>query len=714
MKCSYVRFPQHPQLFRRTACNTELMKVVKSSSGTTSFYPVQLFCSQSLVTSIKLLVKRHGFLEKCEQNRFSTSNVGVFRDIEDGEVWKSFFDSYGKPFFSQPYNYGLCLNVDWFQPFKHSTYSAGAVYISILNLPRSERFKKENVLLCGIIPGPHEPKTMNTYLRPLVDDLKELWRGVAMESSYGIPVYIRAALICTSCDIPASRKVSGFLGHNAYHACSRCLKAFPTDAFGKKPDYSGMNRDEWPLRSLDNHRYQAERHKVATTRDEQKKIEREHGCRYSILLELPYYDVIRFCVVDPMHNLLLGTAKHMMSVWTSNGIINKSDLASIQEKVDSFVTPPDIERIPLKISSSFSGFTAEQWRNWTLIYSLFSLKGILPHQHYNCWLLFVKATSLLCRRVITVEQVNEGDKLLMEFCEAFQNLYGKEHYTINLHLHGHLKQCILDFGPIYSFWLFPYERLNGILGSYHTNCHDISLQLMRRYSSSSYHSSHIWPTEFRDQLYPLIFHHDNLKGSLQSSTFEEALQSEEREVTPLPPVHETAWELNEKSELNDLGKAFLGHNRFSILTLYNKVYSLSVNGFVLGSAMSRHTTRSYVMAIHPKYEELRLAKIECFSKLFFRVDICTHISTGQLCDTCSSENCHNVWIACVHFYDAHECRVWFGGQTQVWCRSSDGPYFILLSSIKCRVAYCIAEVDFGRYFGMQTVFVVSLLSNFGN
>ena len=51
------------------------------------------------------------------------------------------------------------------------------------------------------------------------------------------------------------------------------------------------------------------------------------------------------------------------------------------------------------------------------------------------------------------------------------------------------------------------------------------------------------------------------------------------------------------------------------------------------------------------------------------------------------------------------------GQTQVWCRSSDGPYFILLSSIKCHVAYCTAEVDFGRYFGMQTVFVVSLLSN---
>ena len=44
----------------------------------------------------------------------------------------------------------------------------------------------------------------------------------------------------------------------------------------------------------------------------------------------------------------------------------------------------------------------------------------------------------------------------------------------NMHLHGHLKECILDFGPVYTFWLFSFERLNGVLGFYHTNRHDIS------------------------------------------------------------------------------------------------------------------------------------------------------------------------------------------------------------------------------------------------
>ena len=64
------------------------------------------------------------------------------------------------------------LNVDWFQPFKHSVYRAEAIYAVIMNLPRTERFKPENVMLLGIFPGPNEPKlNINSYLRPLVMEL---------------------------------------------------------------------------------------------------------------------------------------------------------------------------------------------------------------------------------------------------------------------------------------------------------------------------------------------------------------------------------------------------------------------------------------------------------------------------------------------------------------------------------------------------------------
>ena len=100
---------------------------------------------------------------------------------------------------------------------------------------------------------------------------------------------------------------------------------------------------------------------------------------------------------------------------------------------------------------------------------------------------------MLCSRQITMEEIERADSLLLEFCKKFEDLYGKQHYTINLHLHAHLKDCILDYGPISAFWLFPLERLNGILGAYHTNCHDITLQLMGRFTSSLYNGTHNWP-----------------------------------------------------------------------------------------------------------------------------------------------------------------------------------------------------------------------------
>lgn len=276
------------------------------------------------------------------------------------------------------------------------------------------------------------------------------------------------------------------------------------------------------------------------------------------------------------------------------GIIDKSHYIQIQEKVDVFVTPSDIGRIPSKIASGFSGFTAEQWRNWTLIYSLCALKGVIPSKDYDCWLMFVKATSILCRRQITLTQLEQGDFLLMEFCKVFERLYGKEHYTMNLHLHAHLKECILDYGPVYSFWLFAFERLNGVLGSYHTNCRDISLQLMRKFSSATQHGLYNWPAEFKEFSSLLSKHdHEYKEGSLHVSSFEQALQVHQYEhIIPLPPVCEVVWKLHQKSSLSDLLHSLVGHSDYTLSMLYDKATALSIGGFIIGSASGRFITKA--------------------------------------------------------------------------------------------------------------------------
>ena len=146
------------------------------------------------------------------------------------------------------------LNVDWFKPCKHSEYSIGAMYLTIMNLPTKVRFKQENVLLFGLIPGAKEPKYhLNSMLNPLVQELLRFWEGIDIYvHSSQISVKVRCALLCVACDIPASKKVCGFLGHAANYGCSKCLKQFPGD-IGEK-DYSGFIRSSWPKRTLEQHK----------------------------------------------------------------------------------------------------------------------------------------------------------------------------------------------------------------------------------------------------------------------------------------------------------------------------------------------------------------------------------------------------------------------------------------------------------------------------
>ena len=42
------------------------------------------------------------------------------------------------------------------------------------NLSPDIRVKKENLLISAIIPGPNQPKDFNSFLRPIIDELKLL------------------------------------------------------------------------------------------------------------------------------------------------------------------------------------------------------------------------------------------------------------------------------------------------------------------------------------------------------------------------------------------------------------------------------------------------------------------------------------------------------------------------------------------------------------
>ena len=137
-------------------------------------------------------------------------------------------------------------------------------------------------------------------------------------------------------------------------------------------------------------------------------------------------------------------------------------------------------------------------------FSIHALWNALPSSDMEVWRNFVMACSCLCSTVLTETKALLAHSYLLKFCQGFEQLYGKHRVTPNIHLHTHLVECVLDYGPVYSFWLFSFERSNGILGEYGTNQRAVEIQLMRKFLSSQFMKDLPLPVEFQDIIKPLL------------------------------------------------------------------------------------------------------------------------------------------------------------------------------------------------------------------
>ncbi|WVZ13620.1 hypothetical protein V8G54_011186 [Vigna mungo] len=106
-----------------------------------------------------------------------------------------------------PRNVRLGLASDGFNPFgtMSSTYSIWPVFLIPYNLPPWLCMKHTSLILSMIIPGKQMPgNSIDVYLQPLVDELRELWNdGVeTFDSSLNETFRMRAALMWIISDFP--------------------------------------------------------------------------------------------------------------------------------------------------------------------------------------------------------------------------------------------------------------------------------------------------------------------------------------------------------------------------------------------------------------------------------------------------------------------------------------------------------------------------------
>lgn len=141
----------------------------------------------------------------------------MMHDIHCSPMWKSVFRDAqeredGRKF--DPFNVGLMISVDGVSPFKFSQYTMWPVTVMLMNLPHHLRVKQENLLIPAIIPGPKQPWDLDSFMQPLVDELRFMEdEGFEIVDYYSqeqpFERNVKAFLLYTPLDIKASVKARG-------------------------------------------------------------------------------------------------------------------------------------------------------------------------------------------------------------------------------------------------------------------------------------------------------------------------------------------------------------------------------------------------------------------------------------------------------------------------------------------------------------------------
>lgn len=95
-------------------------------------------------------------------------------------------------------------------------------------------------------------------------------------------------------------------------------------------------------------------------------------------------------------------------------------------------------------------FKASEFYNFILFYSLPALNYYLPDKYFQHWLLFVIALFNLLKDKITIQDIQEADKLFKLYVKQIEKLYSDRELSYNIHQLFQLALSVQRWGPLWA------------------------------------------------------------------------------------------------------------------------------------------------------------------------------------------------------------------------------------------------------------------------
>ncbi|XP_066165097.1 uncharacterized protein [Oryza sativa Japonica Group] len=468
--CILYRGEEYENLEACPVCKALRYKIRRDDPGevdgqlTKKRIPAKVMWYFPIIPRLRRLFRNKGNARMLRWHAEERQQDGMLRHPADGSQWRN-IDRKFKEFGKDARNIRFGLSTDGMNPF-------------------GEMSPKQ--------PG----NDIDVYLRPLVEDLKQLWK------KEGVPVWdedkqeefnLRALLFVTINDWPALSNLSG-QSNKGYKACTHCMDETESTYLKhcRKVVYMGHRRflaANHPVRKKGKHFEHKADHRTnpkhrsgktvfAMVKDLKvvfgkgpgsQHIESEDGHaamwkKNSIFWELPYWEFL-----DVRHAIDKGS--HYLS--PASYTLSKAEKESMFECLESIKVPSgystNIKRIISTKEKKFINLKSHDCHVLMTQLLPVVIRGIFPDNVRATITKLCAFMNAISQKIIDPDRLEALQNEVVQCLVSFELIFPPSFFNIMTHLLCHLVKEIRILGPMYLHNMFPFERYMGVLKKYVRN-----------------------------------------------------------------------------------------------------------------------------------------------------------------------------------------------------------------------------------------------------
>ena len=331
------------------------------------------------------------------------------------------------------------------------------VYFTVGNLNSFNRSSFKNIHLVSVFRNSQVKRYgLKVLLRPVVNDLKLLEKGVEMHLKGGI-LRVFGTLAITTADNLGSHEIGGFkLGFAfAFRPCRHCLAT--------AEDIQTVYSDgDIPPRTIEQHTWACAQ--IGT--DLEGHASRVYGVTEdSILNELEHFSVLTGLVPDAMHDVLEGSLP-VVVIELINYLLEKKyiTLKTLNASIRNFKyginevknKPCEIDATHLK-KKKLRQSAAQLWTLATLLPLMIGSQVPVTDPKWQCFTDFLEICRLIFSTSISQHQIRMLESMISEFLTNFRIAFPNKNLIPKMHFLIHYPRYIRMYGPLMAYWCMRYK-----------------------------------------------------------------------------------------------------------------------------------------------------------------------------------------------------------------------------------------------------------------